>query len=133
MIFIIIYVLEKFKIYFIIRKEKTNMKKAILFIIFSITLFLASCVADEDLENDNDETVTITHEYGEEEVPKNPENVVVFDFGILDTLDELGVEVAGVPQGSVPGYLEKYTGSEYINAGASREPDFEAISEIDPD
>src|SRR5699024_777796 len=115
MIFIIIYVLEKFKIYFIIRKEQTNMKKAILFIIFSITLFLAACGADEESENangnDNEETVTITHEYGEEEVPKNPENVVVFDFGIL----------------------EKYTGSEYINAGASREPDFEAISEIDPD
>ena len=137
MIFIIIYVLEKFKIYFIIRKEQTNMKKAILFIIFCITLFLAACGADEKSENtngnDKEETVTITHEYGEEEVPKNPEKVVVFDFGILDTLDELGVEVAGVPQGSVPGYLEKYTGSEYINAGASREPDFEAISEIDPD
>src|SRR5699024_764618 len=49
------------------------------------------------------------------------------------TLAVLGVEVAGVPQGSVPGYLENYTGSEYINAGASREPDFEAISEIDLD
>src|SRR5690625_710232 len=64
---------------------------------------------------------------------KNPENVVVFDFGVLDTLDKLDIEVAGVPQGSVPGYLEKYTSSEYINAGASREPDFEAISEVDPD
>jgi len=64
---------------------------------------------------------------------KNPENVVVFDFGVLDTLDKLDIEVAGVPQGSIPDYLDKYTGSEYINAGASREPDFEAISEINPD
>ena len=56
----------------------------------------------------------ITHEYGEEEVSKNPENVVVFDFGVLDTLD-------------------KYTGSKYIDAGASREPDLEPISEINPD
>lgn len=113
------------------------MKRAIMFIILSITLFLAACGADEKSENsngnDNDETVTITHEYGEEEVPKNPENVVVFDFGVLDTLDKLDIEVAGVPQGSIPDYLDKYTGSEYINAGASREPDFEAISEINPD
>src|SRR5699024_3168207 len=113
MLFIIIDVLEKIKIYFTISKEQTNMKKAILFIIFSITILLAACGYVEESENangnDNEETVTITHEYGEEEVPKNPENVVVFDFGILDTLDELGVEVAGVPQGSVPGYLEKYT------------------------
>ena len=42
--------------------------------------------------------MTIEHKYGEAVIEKNPEKVVVFDFGILDTLDELGVEVAGVPQ-----------------------------------
>ena len=34
-------------------------------------------------------------------VTKNPEKVVVFDFGMLDTLDELGIEVAGLPQANV--------------------------------
>ena len=48
---------------------------------------------------------------------KNPEKVVVFDFGMLDTLDELGIEVAGVPQANVPSYLSKYEDSKYTNVG----------------
>ena len=60
-------------------------------------------------------------------LPKNPEKVVVFDFGILDTLDELGIEVAGLPQTNVPSYLSKYEDSKYANLGSLKEPDFEAI------
>lgn len=80
-----------------------------------------------------DETITITHEYGEAKVTKNPEKVVVFDFGILDTLDELGVKVSGVPQATIPAYLEKYSGEEYTNVGSLKEPDFEAINALKPD
>lgn len=113
------------------------MKRIILLAAFSIFIILAACSTDEESKGadniDETETVTITHEFGEEEVPKNPQNVVVFDFGILDTLDKLDIEVTGVPQSTVPGYLEKYTSSEYLNAGAPREPDFEAISEVQPD
>ena len=58
---------------------------------------------------------------------KNPEKVVVFDFGMLDTLDELGVEVAGLPQANVPAYLSKYEDAKYANVGSLKEPDFEAI------
>ncbi|WP_088105733.1 siderophore ABC transporter substrate-binding protein [Halalkalibacter urbisdiaboli] len=80
-----------------------------------------------------EEDVIITHELGEIKVPKNPENVVVFDFGVLDSLDKLGVEVAGVPQaGVIPSYLSKYAESTYENIGSLKEPDFEKISEINP-
>lgn len=112
------------------------MRKTALFIVLSAFIFLVACGQKEEVkdnEKNQAETITITHELGEEEIPKNPEKIVVFDFGMLDTLDKLNVEVTGVPQGSLPGYLEKYQGSEYINTGASREPDFEVISEIDPD
>lgn len=64
---------------------------------------------------------------------EQPKNVVVFDYGFLDTLDALGVEVAGVPQKSVPKYLSKYAGKDYVNVGALKEPDFEAISSMNPD
>ncbi|MFF2178240.1 siderophore ABC transporter substrate-binding protein [Lysinibacillus sp. NPDC058147] len=64
---------------------------------------------------------------------KKPENVVVFDYGFLDTLDALGVKVAGVPQKSVPKYLSKYSGKDYVNVGGLKEPDFEAISSMNPD
>ncbi|KMY33927.1 ferrichrome ABC transporter substrate-binding protein [Lysinibacillus xylanilyticus] len=64
---------------------------------------------------------------------KMPEKVVVFDYGFLDTLDVLGVKVAGVSQKSLPKYLSKYSGKDYVNVGALKEPDFEAISSMNPD
>src|SRR5690606_32803864 len=72
-------------------------------------------------------------ELGTTEVTKNPQTVVVFDFGALDTLDKLGVEVKGVPQASVPGYLSKYAGEPYVNVGSLKEPDVETIYGLQPD
>ncbi len=77
--------------------------------------------------------MTIKHRLGETKVKKNPEKVVVFDFGVLDSLDKLGVEVSALPQSNVPKYLSKYTDSKYVNVGTLKEPDFEKISEIGPD
>ncbi|MFL6555149.1 MAG: siderophore ABC transporter substrate-binding protein, partial [Bacillus sp. (in: firmicutes)] len=79
------------------------------------------------------EKMTIKHQYGEAEVNKNPEKVVIFDFGVLDTLDELGIEVTGLPQASIPSYLKKYADKKYTNVGSLKEPDFEAIHELQPD
>lgn len=79
------------------------------------------------------EELTVTHELGETTVKKNPETVVVFDFGILDSLDKLGVEVAGVAQDSLPPYLSQYEADPYENIGSLKEPDFEKIAEMEPD
>lgn len=79
------------------------------------------------------EELTIKHQLGETKVKKNPEKVVVFDFGALDTLDKLGVNVTGVPQANIPPYLSKYKDAKYINVGSLKEPDFEKINEIGPD
>lgn len=84
-------------------------------------------------ETKGSETITIKHEYGEAEVTKNPEKVVVFDFGILDTLSELDVEVAGLPKANIPSYLSKYEDEKYANLGSLKEPDFEAIHALKPD
>src|SRR5690606_21749979 len=67
-------------------------------------------------EQENEEIV-VKHQLGETTVKKNPQKVVVFDFGVLDSLDKLGVEGAGLPQANVPAYLEKYTDSKYANVG----------------
>ncbi|WP_283246466.1 siderophore ABC transporter substrate-binding protein [Paenibacillus sp. Marseille-Q4541] len=77
--------------------------------------------------------VTVKHKLGETTVKTNPEKVVVFDMGILDSLDKLGVNVTGVPQANIPPYLEKYNDSKYANVGSLKEPDFEKIAEISPD
>jgi len=88
---------------------------------------------NQDGDSEEAETVTVEHELGTTEVEKNPEKVVVFDFGTLDTLDKLGVDVVGVPQSNIPAYLDKYEGDDYENVGSLKEPDFEKIAEIDPD
>ena len=122
------------------------MKKGLLFILMAVlAVIIAACgsasssdsssnegSASTDSKTEEEELV-IQHELGETTVQKNPEKVVVFDFGALDTLDKLGVEVAGVPQENVPSYLSKYEGETYENVGSLKEPDFEKISEIAPD
>ncbi|PZE20273.1 siderophore ABC transporter substrate-binding protein [Paenibacillus xerothermodurans] len=79
------------------------------------------------------EELTIKHQLGEAKVVKNPKTVVVFDFGTLDTLDKLGVEVTGVPQANIPPYLEKYKDAKYKDVGTLTEPDFEKVSALSPD
>ena len=78
------------------------------------------------------ETLKIEHSSGVTEVEKNPKTVLVYDFGMLETLDMLGVPVAGVPGSAVPPSLEKYKADSYAKIGTLFEPDFEAINAAEP-
>ncbi|MGN8645333.1 siderophore ABC transporter substrate-binding protein [Gracilibacillus sp. HCP3S3_G5_1] len=124
------------------------MKKLIFFLSFIALLFVVTaCGTDSDTQaneeqsqsteaSENEEQpaeVVVEHELDTTTVPVNPEKVVVFDYGTLETLDELGVEVAGVPQGNLPPHLENYESDEYTNVGSLKEPDFEALAVLDPD
>jgi iron complex transport system substrate-binding protein len=118
-------------------------KLRLISIMFTLIFLLAACGSAEETskssgtEGEKTEEVAkevkITHEYGEVTIEKNPEKVVVFDFGVLDALDTLGVDITGLPQAIVPKTLEKYAGSEYTNVGSLKEPDFEALHELQPD
>ncbi|WP_025785499.1 siderophore ABC transporter substrate-binding protein [Sporosarcina sp. D27] len=125
-------------------------KLTVLFMAFALMLVLAACGSkDEDKKpeannagSDNSsesseeaktEEMTFKHDLGETTLEGTPKKVVVFDFGVLDTLDELGVEVAGLPQSNVPAYLEKYASDDYTNLGSLKEPDFEALHALKPD
>ncbi|WP_340007367.1 siderophore ABC transporter substrate-binding protein [Paenibacillus sp. FSL K6-0276] len=77
--------------------------------------------------------LTFKHALGETTIKTNPQKVVVFDYGTLDTLDKLGVDVAALPKGSVPSYLSKYRDDKYENVGDLKEPDFEKINSLSPD
>jgi iron complex transport system substrate-binding protein len=130
------------------------MKKGLFGLLMAAMLMfvLAACGTNEEAAGDTEsvetatesatsssdsteaEEITVKHELGEAVVPKNPKNVVVFDFGALDTLDKLGVEVAGVAKGSaLPGYLSKYEDEKYENVGSLKEPDFETIYGMEPE
>lgn len=118
------------------------MKKLFVFLIASLMIFILSACGSngsagsggEKSATEKTEELTIKHQLGETKVKKNPEKVVVFDFGVLDTLDKLGVKVAGVPKDNLPSYLkDKYSSDQYENVGGLKEPDFEKISSIEPD
>jgi iron complex transport system substrate-binding protein len=77
--------------------------------------------------------VTVTHAQGETTVPADPETVVVFDVGVISTLDSLEVEIAGVPDAVFPASLKKYGEDEYAKVGSLFEPDYEAVNALEPD
>lgn len=76
-----------------------------------------------------------TYNFEDINLESKPENIVVFDYGFLDTLDALGVEgIVGVPQGStLPTHLEDYNSDEYTNIGTLKEPLLEDIAALEPD
>lgn len=78
-------------------------------------------------------TVTVHHDLGSTVVPFRPQRVVVFDFGVLDTMDVLGIDVIGLPKDNIPPYLAKYGADKYANVGTLQEPDYEAINALKPD
>ena len=134
---------------------KLMKKISIAIMMFALMALLVACGGGTDKEKESDKSsdkstpteenneteeaesdvIEITHELAKEpvEVKKNPEKVVVFDFGMLDTFDELGIEVAGVPQKNIPSYLSKYEDEKYENVGGLKEPDLETIHAMQPD
>ena len=110
-------------------------------LIVTISILLIAC-SDNTNENDTtkideEETIEVLHELDHDPVivPKNPERVVVFDIGALDTLSFLGEEqrVVCLPQATVPNYLSEFASDEYENFGSLKEPEFEKIHAAQPD
>ncbi|CAH0141492.1 siderophore ABC transporter substrate-binding protein [Peribacillus sp. YIM B13472] len=114
-------------------------KLSLLLLVAMLAVVAVACGSDKEKEESSakkesakSEEITVKHKLGETKVKTNPEKVVVFDMGALDTLDKLGVKVAAVPHEGLPKYLSKYEGTTE-NAGGLKEPDFEKINEIAPD
>lgn len=114
------------------------MKKNLLFIVMSLFVVIASACSssaskEEKTSKSTEDTITVTHELGETKVPVNPKRVVVFEFGALDTMAELGIEPVGLAKENLPDYLSQYEDEKYGNAGSLKEPDFEAVNDLSPD
>ncbi|WP_373792537.1 siderophore ABC transporter substrate-binding protein [Jeotgalibaca porci] len=108
------------------------MTKKLLTLLVAL-LFLGACQAPTP-ETVAKETVTVTDVIGEQEIPYQPERVVVYDFGMLDTMNALGLSenIIGAATNNVPGYL-KDTVSEMENVGTLKEPDMEKLITLAPD
>ena len=75
----------------------------------------------------------VQHAKGETTVPSKPTKVLAFDLATLDTLNVLGVEVAGVPTARFPEYLAKYGSDKYEKVGTLFEPNYEVVNAAEPD
>lgn len=79
--------------------------------------------------------VTVTDSLGEKvELTKNPQKVVVFDYGVADILNNMDVEIVGLPKdGTLPEIISVYNDDKYANLGDLKEPDLEEIEALNPD
>ncbi|MER2472667.1 siderophore ABC transporter substrate-binding protein [Photorhabdus laumondii] len=82
-----------------------------------------------------DDKVIVKHLSGETEVKKNPQKVVLFDFGTYDSLVKLGLSdrVVALPTGNTPEYLRNSLPKEVENAGGMKEPNLEKLAQLKPD
>lgn len=96
-------------------------------LIASLALAVLVCLPAQAQE------IAVSHAQGETKLSGQPAKVLVFDLATLDTLDRLGVAVAGVPGGPKPAYLAKYNADSYAKIGTLFEPDYEAVNAARPD
>ena len=77
------------------------------------------------------EKVTVKTARGDTVVPKNPQNVAVYDLGALDTLTALGVPVGATIDKSMLPYL-KGAFDKAQHVGTLFEPNYEALGAFKP-
>lgn len=77
--------------------------------------------------------ITVSHAQGETTLEGVPTKIVAFDFAAIETLEAIGVDIAGLPGSNLPGHLAKYAGDEYAKVGSLFEPDYEALAALEPD
>ena len=119
------------------------MKKKIITILSTVMLLAVGVVGcgnansgegnNSGAQAEENKTVVVTDQKGEVEVPVNPKNVVVLDYGSLDIMTKLGVEPVALPKGSLPEYLSKYKDEKYVDLGSLKEFDLEKINATEPD
>ncbi|WP_168709779.1 siderophore ABC transporter substrate-binding protein [Brenneria roseae] len=113
---------------------RVNVAITVKTILFASLLALAGC-DQKPSTGEGTHTISIEHAQGTTQVPQPPRKVIVFDPAVLDTLDALKVDIAGVPKSGtrLPEFLSKYSGDEYLDAGTLFEPKYEALSSAKPD
>jgi iron complex transport system substrate-binding protein len=94
-------------------------------------------VASLSAEGESEDGKAITFE--EVTFEEMPKNIVVLDYGFLDTLDALGVEgIVGIAanggKGNIPEHLKsKYVTDSVADVGSLKSIDFEKVAAANPD
>lgn len=85
------------------------------------------------VQSSSQSSINVQHASGTTAVAAPPRKVIVLDLASLDTLDALGVDVAGVPDSPMPKHLARFNDKKYLRMGTLFEPDVEAIRAAAPD
>lgn len=115
------------------------MKNILSILILTISAFLlfgCETGSKSTATNETKEKITIKDaKYGDQEVPLDPQKIVSFDYGALDTLAALGLEskIAGLPKSNLPELLKPFGDEKYANVGNLFEPNFELLYTLKPD
>lgn len=99
-------------------------------------LFMMASCNNSSSENENtaSDSTVISHKLGNTTIYGQPTKIVVFDFGSLETLNELGIKPVGIPKNYTPDHLATLKDdSEVADAGGLMEPNFEKINSLAPD
>ena len=118
-------------------KNKTKLYKRSLQLMLIVLLAgIASCQSNSksNQESASADTLIIEHKLGKTSISSNPSKTVTLDIGALETMNELGVKPIGIPKKFLPAYLSTLKSDDQIaDVGSVIEPDFEAISALNPD
>lgn len=122
--------------------------KHLLNISFTLTALLVSgCgpLSQDSTSTQTNPTVQITHTVTIDSVKQviteafttNPQRVATYNFGVLDMMDTIGLDIFGIvklglAQASVPLSLSEYNDSRYENIGTLFEPDYTALDFFNP-
>lgn len=99
--------------------------EAVVIALTGVILLLAPPAMAYPLDIATEREVLTLHE--------RPLQLAVFDLGVLDNLDTLGVEVAGLPKELLPDHLSDYGMQSYLSVGNLFEPDYTVLKTLKPD
>jgi iron complex transport system substrate-binding protein len=109
-------------------------KKVIAFILSIVLRAFVGCKSAGKKSGAPQDSLEIVHKLGKSKIKKMPDKIVVLDIGALETLHELKVKPAGIPKKFMPNYLDDLKNDTQVaDVGSVIEPDFEAISLLNPD
>ncbi|MEP2980241.1 MAG: siderophore ABC transporter substrate-binding protein [Lentilitoribacter sp.] len=100
------------------------MKKIIVYSLLSLSIFMSQKTLADD--------VSIETYRGPSIVEIGAKKMAVLDIAAVDTLNSLGVDIAGIPSPHYVAYLDELAGNA-DNVGSLFEPDFEKLANMDLD
>lgn len=112
------------------------MRKSICTISLALLAFFLFGCSSAPGTNSGKPTLTVKDaKYGDQQVPIDPQKIVAFDYGALDTIVMLGSEskIAGLPKSNLPAILSTLGNQKYANVGNLFEPNFELLYTLKPD